>query len=255
MLAQRARELGRVQLGVALADRLRLGQPEQLLARVVEEQVAALEVLRVDHRRAVVHQPAQAVGRALELGLGLLARLDVGARLDLGQNGRGEVVEDLDVARLPGARPGVGDGQGADDEAAVQPQRDAGVGEDLARVHDREVAGQRVLAGVADDERLARDHDVLAEGLRGRHAPGLDELGLPEAGLDVEVAVVEQRDHRDRRLQHLAREAGEAVEGVLRRRAEHAGGAQQREPHGVGQGIAHARAGHCRSHRHRCCAG
>ena len=36
---------------------------------------------------------------------------------------------------------------------------------------------------------------MLAEGLGGRDAPGLGELGPADAGLDVEMAVVEQRDH------------------------------------------------------------
>ena len=76
------------------------------------------------------------------------------------------------------------------------------------------------------------------------HAPGLGELGQPDAALDVEVAVVEQRDHADRRLEDLAREPGQAVEGVLVRRGEQPGAAQHREPHGIGQGVLHARAGH-----------
>ena len=126
-------------------------------------------------------------------------------------------MEDLDLGRLPGAGLGVRDRQRADHEAAVQRQRDARVGEHLAGVDGSEVAGQLVLARVIDDERLLGGHHVLAERLGGGHAADLGQLGPPHAGLDVEVAVVEQRDHADGRLEDLAREAGEAVEGLLRR--------------------------------------
>ena len=183
-------------------------------AAVVVEQQAALEVLGVDRRRAVVHQAAEAVVGALEVGLGLPARLDVGAHLDLGHHRLREVLEDRDLLGLPGARRVVGDAQRAEHEAAGEPQRDAGVGERLAGLHDREVLGQVVLARVVDDQRLRRGHDVLAERVLDRRAAGLGEVGRPDAAERVQVRVVEQRHHRDRRADERGGEVREPVEGV-----------------------------------------
>ena len=128
----------------------------EALGRLVVEEEAPLEVPRVDRRGAVVHQAAEAVVGALEVGLGLPARLDVGAHLDLGHHRLREVLEDRDLLGLPGARRVAGDAQRPEHVAAGQPQRDAGVGEHLAGLDDREALGQLVLARVVDDQRLRR---------------------------------------------------------------------------------------------------
>ena len=85
---------------------------------------------------------------------------------------------------------------------------------------------------------------MLAERVLDRRAAGLGEVGRPDAAERVQVRVVEQRDHRDRRADEAGGEVREPVERVDLLAAEQAGGAQRGDPRGVSQRVLCARAGH-----------
>ena len=88
------------------------------------------------------------------------------ARGDVSHRGVGQVTQHVEVGLCPDTRLVVDRAEAAEDLVVGRRQRDAGVG-DHAEIADREVVtDERMLAGVRDDERLTRHHDVLTEGVR-----------------------------------------------------------------------------------------
>jgi len=94
--------------------------------------------------------------------------------------------------------------------------------------------GTRVLQ---QQRRPARD-DVLAEGVGERRLPQEGPgLGQADHALEELPVRLDQREKRDRHAQKPAGEAGQAVERLIRRRVEQAGGTQRLEPGSIVQHI------------------
>ena len=134
----------------------------------------------------------------------------------------------------PLARAAVDHAQRAERVAAGVDQRDARVGDRAHLLDRRVVLEQRVLARVLDDQRRALRDRVLAEGVRERRlALARRRLLDADRALEELAVLVDQRDERDRGVEHLGGEPDVAVEAGVGRGVEQAGLAQRRQPRGV----------------------
>jgi hypothetical protein len=181
---------------VRLAREVGEGELEDVQRRVgaeslggrVAQQGAALEVVRGDRDGRGLEQPAQA-----------LQLLELGAQLELGPRGLRELLEHHGLPALPVARLDVGDGQHPG-RSAGQRERDAGVGQHLARLDGREALGLLLLAGVVDDQRPRCAHQAR-------------QLGGADVGQRLLLCA---GHHRHRRVEQVRGQGGQPLEdGVL----------------------------------------
>ena len=87
------------------------------------------------------------------------------ARLQVGGDGRGEILQHARVVVGPRPRPGVDRAERADRRAAGSEQRHADVGDDPQHPDRRAVLHERVAAGVLDQQRPTCSDRVLAGGV------------------------------------------------------------------------------------------
>src|SRR4051794_14115280 len=135
---------------------------------------------------------------------------------DVGRDGRGEVLEQLDLVGAPVAWLRVDDAQGAEDVAAGLAEWDPRIGDDAHLLHGQVVAQELVLARVVDDQAVAGGHGVLAERVGQRRlALRRPRLGQADAAREDLAVLVDERDERDRGVEDLGGEPGVAVEGEI----------------------------------------
>ena len=147
-----------------------------------------------------------------------------------------QVLEHAVVAAGPLARLVVDRAQRAEPHAVGGRQRHAEVGDDPVLLDRRVVADLRVRARVDDLQRRAGLDDVAAERVRERR---LAQLADADRGLEHLPLVGDEREQRDRHVQHLGDEPRDAVERRLRRRVEQAALGQRREPARIAEPVRH----------------
>ncbi len=134
--------------------------------------------------------------------------------LDLLRRDGGEVLEHRDVLRRPGPGLVVRKAEGPEHVTTAGPQRNTGVGADLAGAHRDHVPHQGVPGGIGDDQRLSGRDGELAQRRTQRPRTGrvgsLVELGHPGHRLPVPR---HQGDEGLRRPDQPRGEAGQPVEG------------------------------------------
>ena len=110
------------------------------------------------------------------------------------------------------------------------------VGDDPVVLDRRVVADLRVRARVDDLQRRAGVHDVAAEGVESGVSRSVADA---DRALEHLALVGDEREQRDRHVQHLGDEPRDAVEGGLRRRVDQAALGERREPARIAQAVGH----------------
>ncbi len=206
------------------AEALLGGVPKEPAGGRVDEGAEAIGVHAEDAFRCRVQED-------LFLPPSEVSLADGGLQFDLGGRGGCKVPEGRDVRFAPPPRFVVDGVEGAKDVTVGGGERDAGVGDD-AQVRDRQVvADQRVIAGVLDDQRLARGDNVLAEGVgQGRLPPRGPWLAQPHGSLEDLAVRVHEGNQGHGNAKDARRQAREPVEGSVGRRVPERGPRQRGQP-------------------------
>ena len=220
-------EVGSAQDRPIAAVKQRLGSP-------VRQQVAPIAVLGVHRHIAVLEHPVQHPAGPLQRRLRdfMLSHL-TGERIGLppvfqfGDHLSGQRSQQLELLRIEQARDSVEDAQCPQHMTVRGDEWGAGVEADVRIVGDRWVAGKpRVQRRVRHDQHLCTVQSVGAE----RDLPAGRADVQADPGLEPLPVLVHQAHQRHRGCAHLRRQRGQVVEGLLRRRVQHAVAGQRRQP-------------------------